>query len=251
MPHDCCRVSLLQIRSGLACQLVFVVASFIFRAPAIFLRREINLGKVLALYSELILQVKDDAIAENSSCDVMNIQKDDLFVLCCLWDCRAYLRSLYSDDPGLAFNIPYTPIDIYASIDKLNEMKVLKISRRKSMGGQNVVGLTEIGREYFEEYFSVDWKNYISTLQKRCFGKIFAVNVCSEEMIEKSRNWLCGNVGRDVFRLTVERSTQLLYWKKMDCFRVLIKFNPGVPEEIIYKMIDMNYSDFDRQLAKN
>lgn len=98
--------------------------------------------------------------------DAMIIQKDDLFVLCCLWDCRACLRSLYSDDPGLAFNIPYTPIDIAASIDKLNEMKMLKISRRKSMGGKNVVGLTEIGGKYFEEYFSVDWENYISTLQK-------------------------------------------------------------------------------------
>lgn len=182
--------------------------------------------------------------------NAMIIQKDDLFVLCCLWDCRACLRSLYSDDPGLAFNIPYTPIDIAASIDKLNEMKMLKISRRKSMGGQNVVGLTEIGGKYFEEYFSVDWENYISTLQKRCFGKIFAVNVRSEEMIEKSRNWLCGNVGRDVFRLTAERSTQLLYWKKMDCFRLLIKFNPRVPEEVIYKMINMNYFDFDRQLAR-
>ena len=34
------------------------------------------------------------------------------------------------------------------------------------MGGQNVVGLTEIGGKYFEEYFSVDWENYISTCEK-------------------------------------------------------------------------------------
>lgn len=178
------------------------------------------------------------------------LHKDDLFLLCCLWDCPAPLKSLYSDNLGLAFNIPYAPGDMTFSLDRLRERKFLKIEKWKSAGGRDVVGLTKTGGEYFEDYFQINWKTYITSPQKRCFGRKFGVNVANEEMVEKLRGWLSHRIGDKIFRADIEHATKLTYWKRVDCLRVVFSFDLTYPDEMVYEMFDVNYAEFDSQLAK-
>ena len=78
-----------------------------------------------------------------------DISKDDLFVLCCLWDARAYRHHIASENAGIRFNISYKPLDVEGSINKL----------AKDM----IIGLTPNGGELWESRLDPCWRNYIGS----------------------------------------------------------------------------------------
>ena len=57
------------------------------------------------------------------------ISKDDLFVLCCLWDARAYRHHIASENAGGRFNISYKPLDVEGSINKLARLNLVDARR--------------------------------------------------------------------------------------------------------------------------
>lgn len=57
------------------------------------------------------------------------ISKDDLFVLCCLWDARTYRHHIASENVGIRFNISYKPLDVEGSINKLARLNLIDARR--------------------------------------------------------------------------------------------------------------------------
>lgn len=65
------------------------------------------------------------------------ISKDDLFVLCCLWDARTYRHHIASENAGGRFNISYKPLDVEGSIYKVARLNLIDARRFAGESGKH------------------------------------------------------------------------------------------------------------------
>ena len=106
------------------------------------------------------------------------ISKDDLFVLCCLWDARTYRHHIASENVGIRFNISYKPLDVEGSINKLARLNLIDARRFVGESGKHdafpflrapgknedmIIGLTPNGGELWESRLDPCWRDYIGS----------------------------------------------------------------------------------------
>lgn len=107
-----------------------------------------------------------------------DISKDDLFVLCCLWDARAYRHHIASENAGVRFNISYKPLGVEGSINKLARLNLIDARRFAGESGKHdaipflrapgksedmIIGLTPNGGKLWESRLDPCWRDYIGS----------------------------------------------------------------------------------------
>jgi hypothetical protein len=164
----------------------------------------------------------------------MIVEKDAMFVLCCLWDRRAYLRLFLSDDPAWVFNINYVPVDVRASIIKLLDQNYIEWSIDDELRGSSnnflnnlhdddfvrkiVIGLTEYGGGVWENHLQVKWRGYMSDLSLD--SECYYVNISNFECLNVVMKWIKKNRVKDKFDIRLVKSSNLTYWKRIECFKI-------------------------------
>ena len=204
-------------------------------------------------------------------CNSVKDQLDKLFVLCCLWDSRAYIRLFLGVDSGSVFNINYEPKDCLEAIEELLDLGLLEITWENGSSVDNwrelaekshardaenklIVGLTKDGGRIWEEFFGVDWSSYVSELNSERCGewsiKIFDLNVA-----ERIMRWAVENDLVKYFNFRLEVTSKINYWKIGDFHEIRIsKKNDYLSFErgwhILYRMIENFSASFDMDISK-
>ena len=196
----------------------------------------------------------------------MIYSRDELFVLCCLWDSRAYLRLFLGGDPGLVFNINYLPHDCRGAIlslyshgliewsveggEVLDIKDGLRNNAARDAGNGIVIGLTEMGGCFFEDYFDIDWDGYVSEVSIEADGGGL-IKASGVVVLGKIFDWAEKNGVYNFFDFTVDFGCDLLYWKKISCLNIHCFRRKSVIDgyELLGEMIDVISSDFDFVIA--
>jgi len=198
-------------------------------------------------------------------CNTMICSRDELFVLCCLWDCRAYLRLFLGGDPGLVFNINYCPEDCRGAILSLyshgliewsvegGEVVDIKDGLRndaaRDVSNGIVIGLTEMGGCFFEDYFDIDWGGYVSEVFIEADGGV--IKASGMVVLGGIFDWIEKKGVYDFFDFTIDFGCDLIYWKKISCFNIHCFRRNSVIDgyELLREMIDVISSNFDSLIA--
>jgi len=200
--------------------------------------------------------------------------KDDLFVLCSLWEVRAPLRSFFSPDPGLGFNLPYKPLDCRRSIIKLlnhgfinvnsslndyffKDGESLMISHDNRDQDEYILGLTKFGGGLWEYYLKPDWSKYVSGLDFwEGDGEAYYYFIVSDKnnadlIIDKIQK----SDSHDGFYIQAKDFSHLTYWKKMSCYRIKcfgrgngIKGALGFKNLFLYDILDESCRKFNDEI---
>ena len=178
-----------------------------------------------------------------------DISKDDLFVLCCLWDARAYRHHIASENAGIRFNISYKPLDVEGSINKLARLNLIDAHRFSGESGKHdaipflrapgksgdmIIGLTPNGGKLWESRLDPCWRDYI--------GSDTAVS---------ERDHAGG------LRAEIIEAENIIYWKEGQGYAAIFMSQSGTPidisgaqwHEILYGSLDAASCKFHSDLS--
>ena len=193
---------------------------------------------------------------------MMQINKDDLFVLCCLWENRAYLRSIILKNAAAGFNISYKLINVYHSLEKLMDHGLLNFMPAPSKSGgneNNLVGLTCNGGRLWEACIHPIWHNYIYGFDIiELGGREYCYLGSFDDGILKSLAMkVVKSMQKDVMRIDIGSMKNIIYWKEEGGYAAIFMKNNGDPIDIcdiykyrnIYDILDAEYGKFYSDLS--
>lgn len=202
-----------------------------------------------------------------------DISKDDLFVLCCLWDARAYRHHIASENAGIRFNISYKPLDAEGSINKLARLNLIDARRFAGESGKHdafpflrapgknedmIIGLTPNGGKLWESRLDPCWRDYIGSDTAVVDGNDY----CSIHSFDRSvlQSLLDGISERDHaggLRAEIIEAENIIYWKEGQGYAAIFMSQSGTPidisgaqwHEIVYGSLDAARCKFNADLS--
>ena len=202
-----------------------------------------------------------------------DISKDDLFVLCCLWDARAYRHHIASENTGVRFNISYKPLDVESSINKLARLNLIDARRFAGESGKHdafpflrtpgknedmIIGLTPNGGELWESRLDPCWRDYIGSDTVVVDGNDY----CSIHSFDRSvlQSLLDGISELDHaggLRAEIIEAENIIYWKEGQGYAAIFMSQSGTPidisgaqwHEIVYGSLDAASCKFHSDLS--
>lgn len=202
-----------------------------------------------------------------------DISKDDLFVLCCLWDARAYRHHIASENAGVRFNISYKPLDVESSINKLARLNLIDARRFAGESGKHdaipflralgksedmIIGLTPNGGKLWESRLDPCWRDYIGSDTVVVDGNDYCnIHSFDRSVLQSLLDGISELDRAGGLRAEIIEAENIIYWKEGQGYAAIFMSQGGTSidisgaqwHEIVYGSLDAASCKFHSDLS--